>query len=327
MSHKMKENDVQLGLSMAWHGLTQILTSITGFPFELLRVPCQMGGNDVPGWNWIVGSDDGKVIGKPVADSFQFLPNARWVEIATNSILEVVSGAVIESLGTFDGRGKRYLTVRLNDGRESFKIGERVFNNRFGINGAIDGSMVDLSKGQNTCVVCANTFAMALSEKSALSMRIKHTKNHAEKWEGVAEEIENFFNRSAEFERLMTSAEETPITENRAHMAVLGWLAEGKETSTRTLGAADRMRELFLTGKGNRGQTGLDLISAVTDFYSHESSGGENLLKQFTSSEIGAGARAKDQFLTDVRTKDFRFNKQAVASLVKAGELSLSLSS
>lgn len=323
----MKENDVQLGLSMAWHGLTQILTAITGFPFELLRKPCQMDGSDVAGWDWIVGNDDSEIIGKPVADSFQFLSNARWLEIAQNS-MSLIPGAVVESLGTFDGRAKRYLTIRLNDGREEFKIGDRVFQNRLNLQGAIDGSMSDVLKGSNTCIVCANTFAMSLGDASkGIHLKAKHTKNHADKWEAIEEQIEGFFNRSAEFERLMISAEEIAITENRAHMAVLGWLAEGKEAATRTLNAADRMRQLFLTGAGNRGQTGLDLISAVTDFYSHESSGGDNRMKQFTSSEIGAGAKAKDQFLADIRTKDFRFNKQAIASLVKAGELSLSLSS
>jgi hypothetical protein len=43
-------------------------------------------------------------------------------------------------------------------------------------------------------------------------------------------------------------------------------------------------------------------VSAVTDFYSHESSGAEEKegfrWKQFNSSEFGAGARAKTDFLS-----------------------------
>jgi hypothetical protein len=331
MAHKMKSNDVQLGLSMAWHGLTQILSVITGLPFELIRVACEMEGQAVEGWNWIVGSDDRQVIGKPIANSFQFLSNARWFEIAQNSVLSLIPGAVIESAGTFDGRAKRYLTIRLHDKRETFKIGDREFQNRLNIQGAIDGTMQDIVKGSSTCIVCANTFAMSLADAAkGVRMQAKHTKNHADRWAEMETEIEAFFNRSAEFERLMVSAEEMPVSEERAHMALLGWLTEGKATSTRTLGTADRMRELFLTGKGNRGQTGLDLISAVTDYYSHESSGKAddvaNRMKQFTSSEIGAGAKAKDSFLEEIRTMDYRFNKQKLGSLVKMGELSLSLS-
>ena len=321
----MKENDVQIGLKVAWHGLTTIVDKVTEFPFELLRVACQMEGKDVEGWNWIIGSDDRQIIVKPVANSFQFLANSRWLEIVNNSMADI-PGSVIESLGTFGGRAKRYTSLRLGTGKESYRIGNREFQTRLNFQGAIDGTMCDIVKGSNTCIVCANTFGMSLGESSEVNLRAKHTANHADKWAGIEESIEAYFLRSADFERLMTTAAEMPMVQERAHMIALGWLAMGKETSTRTLNTAKRIGELFQSGKGNEGSTGLDLISAVTDYYSHESSGGDDRMKQFTSSEIGAGARAKDQFLVDVRTKDFRFNKSAIASMAKAGELTLSLS-
>ena len=332
MSHNMLENDVQIGLSMAWHNLTKIVETVTGFPFELNRLPCELNGKGVEGWSWIVGSDDSLPIGSPIANSFQFLSNANLVKLV-NEAISCVPGAKIESLGTFGGRAKRYVTILLGDKRETFKIGDRVFNFRFGFYDAIDGTMKFRGKGANTCTVCANTYAIALGEKSDFDESVKHVKSHEERIQNLSDKIESFFNRSSEFENLMRSAETVAVTERQAHMTALGWLAEGKETSTRTLNTADRMRELFLTGKGNRGQTGLDLISAVTDYYTHESAANvedtdpSTRWKQFMSSEIGSGSKMKDQFLVDVRTKDFRYNKSAVAQLVKAGELSLSLSS
>ena len=329
MAHHMKARDIQFGLAVAWHKLTKVVEVITDFGFDLVRESCQLRGNNVEGVDWIVATDDGLPIGMPIAQSFQFLSNVEWIANVRNA-MSMFPGSVIESLGTFDDRAKRYVTIKLGDTRESFKIGERVFNTRLNYFDALDGQYRFRRKGSETCQVCHNTCHMSLSEKSDLDQGAKHSKTHKEQVLRMDEAFEALFLRSADFERLFANAEETPIDENRAHLALLGWLGEGKEASTRLLNQANRMKELFLTGAGNRGQTGLDLISAVTDYYSHESAGkltdGRDLWKQFASSEIGSGDRMKDQFIADIRTKDFRFNKQALGSLVKQGELTLSLS-
>jgi uncharacterized protein (DUF736 family) len=57
---------------------------------------------------------------------------------------------------------------------------------------------------------------------------------------------------------------------------------------------------LFNGGAGNNGETLLDAFSAVTDYYSHESSGGEDQpgfrTKQYLSSEFGSAAKKKQDF-------------------------------
>jgi hypothetical protein len=323
MSHHMEARDYQLGLVDAWHHLTEVVKKIFKFKHEMERVPAQLRGKDVPGHSWIVSTLDGLPIGGPVADSFQYLPNSRWME-RINEVLKLVKGSEIESLGTFDSLRKRYVAIRLNKGKD-FKIGSRVFQPRLGIFGAVDRTMKDVMKGILTCPVCANTVEIGLGEASDLCVEMKHTKNHEEKWENADLAIDAFFNRSADFERLMETAEETAINEAQAHLALVGWLAEGKEASTRLLNTADRMKKLFVEGRGNAGKTGLDLISAVTDYYSHESSGGEDKWKQFTSSEIGSGNTMKTDFINRIKTDKFVFNRKVIADLSAMGKQTLAL--
>jgi hypothetical protein len=95
------------------------------------------------------------------------------------------------------------------------------------------------------------------------------------------------------------------LTVDSARPLFAGWLGEGAERlSTQAVNTTDELVALYRTGAGNRGETLLDGISAVTDFYSHFSSRGEKnegfKLKQWTSSEFGAGARAKTDFLSSL---------------------------
>lgn len=48
--------------------------------------------------------------------------------------------------------------------------------------------------------------------------------------------------------------------------------------------------------QGNHGRDAADLFSAVTDYYTHESSSGEDKQRQFVSSEYGAGLQRKQDF-------------------------------
>jgi hypothetical protein len=319
MSHGMKNRDYQLGLTMGWHGLTQVLEVIPGFKHEILRVPCELAGAEVPGWSWLVDSQSKLPIGSPVADSFQFANNARWMQ-TVNDALSFMDGAKIASVGTYGDLAKRYVSIEVGE-TVKYAIGKREFVDMLNLQDAIDGSMQAIAKGSNICIVCQNTFNMSLHGSGETFGKAKHTKTHAEKWEGIEKAIEAFFNKSAEFRRLMETASEVTVTEDRAKAGFAGFLSpEGEGLSTRGLGTVNRMTELFLTGKGNDGRNALDVISAVTDYYTHESAGGENRMKQLESSEVGAGAKAKDSFLALVSTKTRTFNKQAFGSLVKVGE-------
>jgi hypothetical protein len=123
----------------------------------------------------------------------------------------------------------------------------------------------------------------------------------------------------AEFERLM----KIDITPSNARNLFTGWSLRNdkdKEISTRGLNKVNRMTELFVSGKGNSGKNRADAFSAVTDFYTHEStrSRGANVGSQFVSSEFGLGRMAKQDFWNVIRSND------RIAALSKVGEKALS---
>jgi len=66
--------------------------------------------------------------------------------------------------------------------------------------------------------------------------------------------------------------------------------------------------KLHVHGKGNRGATLADSFSAVTDYYTHHSSGGDNHMRQVLSSEYGAGRDAKQEFFM-VLSDEERYTK------------------
>jgi hypothetical protein len=76
--------------------------------------------------------------------------------------------------------------------------------------------------------------------------------------------------------------------------------------STRAENTASRLLELHKNGLGNRGENLADSFQAVTEFYTHESSGGDNRLKQVVSSEFGSGAVMKGDFWNMVRNPEKR---------------------
>jgi len=84
---------------------------------------------------------------------------------------------------------------------------------------------------------------------------------------------------------------------------------------------------LFQRGAGNNGETLLDAFSAVTDYYSHESSGGADQpgfrMKQTISSEFGSASRKKQDFFNALfysKAKDDpTFRRDSFDALVSRG--------
>lgn len=302
MSHQMLENDVQLGLEMAWHKLTQIQSVINAFPFELKRQKLQAGDIDTP-FEILLGSDDAQIIGKPYnPDTYSVLSNEQFVALAMDSLSG--TGAKIASLGTFGGRAKRYLSVSFGEKWEQFSVGDREFKNYLNLHDSLDKTSPLIAKGSNICVVCANTYGFSLKERSEFQMKLRHTKNMADKLENMEEAIAAYRGQTALYKKLFEHAAETPVNEIQARNLFAGFLGDGEEMSTRAKNTVNRLTDLYAgAGKGNHGRTMLDAISAVTDFYTHESSG-RNAMKQLESSEIGAGQTAKARFINTLHVDD-----------------------
>jgi hypothetical protein len=318
--------DVQTGLEMAWHNKTNVVPEVTfenAFPWELSRIPAYFNSKKkgqsgppkftkLPGITVFVADDDGEICGKPVADSYDALTNSEFWGVATDALKG--TGATIESAGTLFDRSRRFLTIRLSD--DSVNIGGREFKNRISFIDSIDMSTLFYAVNTSTCVVCSNTARAVMGDNSGeFQFKIRHTTGETglrAKIEDANKTIESMIGVQAIFNSALRLASEESKNPETAKNLFAGWLGEGAERlSTRTRNTIDRLVSLHRGGAGNRGETLLDAVSAVTDFYSHESRGeaktekgevdSENTrAKQWLSSEYGTAMRKKVEFMQSI---------------------------
>jgi phage/plasmid-like protein (TIGR03299 family) len=306
MSADLFELDVQAGIEMAWHKKTIVMEKVTreaAFPFEIERKPIFVNSGKlrkVADFSVFVATDNGEIIGKPMSDTYSALKNEEFWELCQDALRG--TGAIVESAGTLNNRARRFITIKLDD--KSTKIGGREFKNRISMIDAIDGTAYFHAINTSVCVVCANTARMAIGDMTGeFRFKLKHTKNFHTKIENMEKQIESMLGVQAEFNAALEMTANEPLAITGARHLFAGWLGSEAETlSTRAVNTVERLVALHVKGLGNDGETLLDGVSAVTDFYSHESSGGDEndgfRWKQFNSSEFGSGNRAKTDFLS-----------------------------
>lgn len=329
MADQIELRDKQTGIEMGWHGKTNVVPEVTfenAFGWELERAPIyttvmrnvknkETGKvSKVPkritvaGFSTFIASDDDLPIGQPMAETYFALENSRFWEITNNALAGI--GAVIESAGTIMNRTRRFITIKL-DQNPDFTVGKRVFKNRISFLDSIDGSTFFHGINTSICTVCANTFnATIVSKEGAFRFRMRHTQGMATKIEDMEKKIEGLVGVAAQFKAAMEMASEMEVNREQAKNIFAGWIGTSAKDglSTRAKNQVARLVDLYQGGAGNRGETLADAVSAVTDFYSHESSGGEEKenfrLKQWNSSEFGQGAIAKADFFNTVFSVD-----------------------
>lgn len=322
MAAQIESRDSQTGLEMAWHGLTKVVPHVSfenAFPYEIERTNIE----ECAGWSFFKCTDDGKMAGVPVAESYSAMNNSRFWETIHNSTGG--SSFAVESAGTLFNRARRFVTVKLHDESTDFTIGNRTFRNRLSFLDSIDGSTNFYGVNSSVCVVCANTFSMALKDsKSEFKFKVRHSKNFMPKIENMEKAIESFIGTTAQFKAAMQQAETFAVTQTEAKQLFTGWIGS---SSTRSENTAERLAHLFSFGAGNSGRTLLDVFSAATDFYSHESSGGSEFAgfrqKQALSSEFGSGARKKTELFQGIFLANGDVDTSGVRSLITAGKLIL----
>jgi len=327
MSHEINENDKQQGLSQAWHGLTEVLPFIdlkTCFlaSWDVVKRPlfrAVKGLGDVTTYQEtqaceIVCTDnDALVIGKPVdCKTYSLLTNSSFLDLVGQAMTQI-TGSFVASVGSVCNRGRIFVSVSIP---EYYTKGEKTLSAKFNVAGREFTSYLNFLSSHDksapfivnmgtVCTVCNNTFNANLLDENnkGLRINIKHTSEMAAKLADVPAIIGAFFATVERFQIVMANLVQIPISQSDAKAFFLGFLADKedetatesdkREISTRRINQVNRLTELFVSGKGNQGLNLADLFSAVTDYYTHESSGGDDKLKQVASSEFGNGQTMK----------------------------------
>ena len=334
-----KNQDHYISTTKGWINQNNTVDEITfdkAFPYDFERHPINYGDEhlQINGTKYYVleCSDNGQTVGKPIPETYQHLTNERFWEIIQNSVGG--TDAIIENAGTFKNRGRRFVTVQLGTDMDKFYVGNREFKNRFCLLDSIDMSSSLYGVNTSTCIICQNSFSAAMSDRSGLfRFKVRHSKNMIVGIENMEKGIESFIGVSKQFKHALEKANTIPVKHAEANQLFTGWIAKDnakdKVLSTRSKNIVNRLGELFVSGKGNEGQTLLDAFSAVTDFYSHESSGGKDKdgfrTKQNESSQFGTGNRVKQNFYNELFSSPHEtsrmpnFKKESFDSLKERG--------
>jgi hypothetical protein len=224
----------------------------------------------------------------------------------------------IVSVGTVADRSKGFISVKLD---EAFTAASRLTEPLLNLIWGHGGNISLIARSGFTVTVCENTFNVNLGRKGKdFNLSLKHTKNALDRIQNMNEAIQNYAGVVAEFKAAMDSFEAVSCDEENARKIIGGVIVPDsfeKEltVATRTRNNIDRMVTLFGKGAGNTGSNLADVFNAATDYYSHESSGGDNdRTKQFVSSEFGAGQRMKETFFNVLSDED------SLASVKTRGE-------
>lgn len=319
MAHNIQTRDIQTGLEMAWHKLTNVVEKIDGtnagilYPMYIAETFFKTpdGVEVTANGRQIVTADDNLPVGRPVGSDYKLISNQEiW-----DAVQEGLSGTQhqIVSCGSVSDRALGFVSVKVAD---NFIAAKRDTQNVMNILWGHGGNKAVTARSGFTVVVCQNTFNMAMAEKSDFKLSLRHTANANVL--DLSKAIDAHIGVAAEFKLAMDKLDSVDVKQTEARKIFAGFISGGEAPETKTgisrfTNTLDRIQELFIYGKGNAGRTMADVFNGITDFYSHESTGG-TAWKQFASSEFGASSTRKTEFF-DVVSDD-----SALRDTVKRGE-------
>lgn len=328
------ERDSQYGIDMAWTGKTIVIEpglftlDYPNLPLRQWNVRAEAGvfadGKSM-GVKMLRATDDGLPIGEPFRDSYTVIDNATFLAIMRDSTAG--TGMQLVSMGSVNNRSQVFATFALADCQFELRKGD-VWKPFLNFNNGLADRITNI--GANTSIwrqVCRNSARRSLRDTkgSVVNVRYKHTKNVGDKIPNIAQIIDAYVGTSAQFAQAMREIAAVPCDKPRAHTLALGVFGtRGKNNepliSTRGKNSAERIVALFERGAGNRGESILDVVNAFTDYYSHESRGGDNRYAQWLSSEYGAGADAKEFIIDtmtdgDKREETYRLGRELLATV------------
>lgn len=313
MAHNLQERDKQFGLVMAWHGLTNIvekLTKETAFPWDIQTAPLfrqveqgyiqHKASEQGKGWATAIASDDGLPVGNGQPfnlDSYSLqtpLDAWQYMEERLNGVdYQTVSALTTGNRSKFAISNKlvELEKIKTADGNEV----ELVFN----FIGSLDKTLPIHLNISSIRVVCENTLMMNFLKTDGFKLRLKHTKNVADKLEANKELVEQAVGYSAVVKATFDSLIKQSCSVDRAQRIYTGFLAsEGAEEMSTRLGTlVEQHIECFQRGLGNQGQNEFDLLNGFTQLRTRGyADSKKSAWSTFESSELGSFAREKTEF-------------------------------
>ena len=310
--------DFQVGLKMAWHKTTRVTPLVTANDFpEIVAAPLSYGtGVRWAGMNIPISADDGLPVGGAYGVSYAlFTPRDAMAYLC-----EILSGTgyQVESLGMIFDRSRWFVTFDLTELAGIAPAGEAF---KLSASGGLDKSQSPKINLTHTVQVCANTVQITRSGRSLFSSKL--TKNFSSRLEASRESIGELVGMARIFNETLRGLENKPVTVDQARSVYAAELAQiGDLKSTRTQNTLDLLIAGFQSGRGNAGQTRLDVLNGYTEVMGQGlvgSTSKRDLFSRWESSEYGGNSERKSAFFEAITAQPLGWE-----SMLSAGALALS---
>lgn len=324
MSSGLFKRDIVWALTKCWHGLEIIKKAIScemlrsdsdsPFNFTVEKHPITVNGNTLEDKVVLVDSD-----GFPLSvmgDGYGIVQPRSFVDIVESSF-EGIPSDIVSALSLYN-RKKLVLCVELSGDVFDVRDGDKIKNRIVFVSG-FDGKD-HLSYFDSLVVpICANTLAAAWGTRGKLYDGERHTRFIENRLPRFAENLNSMLEDRKVVQSALLSLNATSLTLGDADRVIAGFL---NSPSTNAKNQKDSIVDLFVNGKGTKGETYWDLLNGVTEFYTHNSIGEkvtDRLEKQMLSSEFGTGAKRKGEFF-DLLVKGDSIDMESINKLADKGD-------
>lgn len=278
--------------------------------YEVVPAPL-MVGNIKTRFSILSCSDNGAIVGKPFAGSYGLVNNDAFIGVVETLCAGLDKLGVkwkVVTTGNLNNRERTFISIKIEAGQENIVDGREIKSFLNALNSIPSNSGCLVTFAENTFTVCcANTFAHCYNGESGskLHIALKHSKGVLLRLDDVPLIVESYLTGNKELFAKLKHFAAFPVglvdAEN-FFAAFIGRDLKGNLTdktslSTRSANIVETLQNLFVRGKGNKGETAFDLFNAVTEYFTHFSAGeSSNPFKQMNSSEFGDGAKSKGEF-------------------------------
>jgi hypothetical protein len=270
--------------------------------YDVISCPLTVNGVETR-YSILKCSDNGAIVGKPFASSYGLITNTQLLDIVgqiDSELAKMGKRLNVVGAGTYMGRERQSITLEIEGASEMEVDGRKIQQFLNVLNSLPSNAGCLITFSNNSFIVCCrNTFARCLRcpDGTEFHAGIKHTKKARAILEDIPKMVAYFISGQEEMKKDFKHFASFPVGLVDCEEIFAAFVASKGTLSTRTANMVTRLQELFVRGKGNKGETAFDLFNACTEYYTHESAGeSETPDKQWQSSENGSGATKKQEF-------------------------------
>ena len=255
--------DFQVGLSRAWHGLTEVVEVVTADNFPRIeRAPLTYTVGEQlrewPGMTVPISLDDGLPVGTVSGESYTlFTPREAMAFLA-----EVLAGTghKVESLGMVFNRAHWFVTFSLDELAGIAPDGEAF---KLSASGGLDKSQSPRINLTHTVQVCHNTVMLTRSGRALFGSKL--TKGFSSRLEASRDALGETVGMARIWNETLRTLERTKASADEARAVYASDLVENGADlrSARSSNLLDELVVGFQRGRGNSGATRYDTLNGV----------------------------------------------------------------